>query len=221
MSHKTIPQVRIKFSWLLYEYVSRDKYKLYGKEWGDIPAYEQCEKWTENYRQEWTKYEDRIIPALTTALGVSFRQPIIDASVAPGIRAMSDPLILNFMYYPDQFVDSLTHELIHVLLTDSDKFSLKGDTHGIDLIDAWRKLYGEHDFETMVHIPVHAIHKYIYLDVFKEPERLRQDIKTVAADGSSYANAWRYVEAHDYRQMVEELRRFYAELAQHRTAVFT
>lgn len=66
-------QVRIHFSWLLYDYVSQDKYKLYAKDWGDIPSREQCEEWVENYRQEWAKYEERILPALTELLGVTLR----------------------------------------------------------------------------------------------------------------------------------------------------
>lgn len=206
----TFPQIRINFSWLLHDCVSRDKYKLHSKDWGGIPTQEQCYEWTENYRKEWAKYEDAIVPALTNLLGVQFRQPVIDVALAPGIRAMSDPLILNFMHYPDQFVDSLTHELIHILLTDNNKYSLKDSKQKVRLDEAWAKLFGKHEFDALVHIPVHAVHKCIYLDVVKEPERLGRDKQSVKGD-KQYTDAWDYVEAHDYRKIVVQLKDFYQQ----------
>jgi len=203
-----MPQIRINFSPLLYDYVSRDMFRMY-KDWGEIPSQDQCYEWTENYRKEWAKYEAKIMHALTEALGVQFRQPVIDVSVAPGIRAMSSPLIMNFMYYPDQFVDVLTHELIHVLLTDNDKYTINEPGQPIWLDQEWAKLFGEHEFDVLVHVPVHAIHKHIYLDVLKEPERLERDKENVK-DDRPYAEAWRYVDEHDCKKIIERLKSFYA-----------
>lgn len=206
-----LPEIRLSFSPMLYDFVSRDAYKIHAKEWDGIPSMEACEEWTENYRQAWAEYEEKILRGITEALGVQFRQPIIDAHTAPGIRAMSDPLILNFMFYPDQFVDSLTHELIHVLLTDNDKYSLKDTVATTRLDTAWTKMFGTHDFETLVHIPVHALHKYIYLDVLNEPDRLERDKKTAAED-PAYVRAWEYVENHNYHELIAQLGDFYQQI---------
>jgi len=207
----TQPFIRVNFSWLLYDYVSVEKYRLNSKDWGEIPSREQCEVWTENYRQEWAEYEDKILPALTETLGVTFYKQVIDVDVAPGIRAMSDPLILNFMYYPDQFVDSLTHELIHLLLTDNHAYSLKEANQTVRLDEAWTDLFGKHDFDTLVHIPVYALHKYIYLDIMKNPERLERDKYTVK-DDEAYAKAWGYVDAHNYLEIITALKNWYVAL---------
>jgi len=206
-----MPQIRINFSPLLYDYVARDKYKLYAQEWGDMPSREQCEEWTENYRKEWAKYEDKILPALTKALGVYFRQSIIDVHTVPGIRDMSDPIIMNFMTDADEFVDRLTHELVHKLLTDNTAYSLNDTDKPTWLGDEWQKLFGDHDFDALIHIPVHAIHKYIYLDVLKEPERLQRDIASTK-DNEPYAAAWQYVNDHDYIKIIADLKKLYATL---------
>jgi len=201
-------QIRINFSPLLYDYVARDKYKLYADEWGDIPSYDQCEEWTNNYRATWQAYEPRIIPALEHLLGMSFRQSIIDAHTVPGIRDMSDPLIISFMTDADGFIDRLTHELIHKLLTDNTVYSLNDTTKPTWLGDEWQKLFGAHDFDTLVHIPVHAIHKHIYLDILKEPGRLERDIASTA-DNKPYADAWKYVQDHDYMKVIDDLQKLY------------
>lgn len=204
-----MPQIRINFSSLLYDYVARDKYKLYADEWGEIPSYKQCEEWTENYRAAWQAYEPKILPALKIILGVSFRQSIIDVHTAPGIRDMSDPLIMNFTTDADEFIDRLTHELIHKLLTDNTAYSLNDTNKPTWLGDEWQKLFGEHDFDTLVHIPVHAMHKHIYLDVLKEPERLARDLASTA-DSKPYAEAWKYVKDHDYMKIIADLKKLYS-----------
>ncbi|HSX07539.1 MAG TPA: hypothetical protein VLG11_01465 [Candidatus Saccharimonadales bacterium] len=209
---KSMPQIRINFSPLLYDYVARDKYKLYADTWGDIPSYEQCEEWTDNYRAAWQEQESKILPTLEQVLGLSFRQPIIDAHTVPGIRDMSDPLIMNFMTDAGTFVDRLTHELIHTLLTDNTAYSLNDTNKPTWLGDEWQKLFGDHDFDTLVHIPVHAIHKHIYLDTLKEPKRLERDMASTA-DNKPYADAWRYVNDHDYMKIITDLKELYSAYA--------
>lgn len=208
----TTPEVRINFSWLLfYDEVQKLKgdYKL--------ESHEQFEEWTTNYRQAWRKREAKILPALQDCLGVTFYKPVIDVALAPFFRCKSDPLIINFRNEPDQFVDVLTHELCHVLLTDNNKLQLGNDETPIDLEQAWQGLFGkEHDFHTLVHIPVHAICKYIYLDILKEPQRLSRDMDTVKtyakAGDNPYTKAWEYVEKHDYKQLIADLKQSYEEI---------
>ena len=203
-----MPQIRINFSHLLYDYVARDKYELYKNGWGNIPDTKQCEEWTANYRTAWQEYEAKILPALEKILGAAFRQPIIDVHTVPGIRDMSDPLIMNFMTEPDEFVDRLTHELIHKLLTDNTAYSLNDTNKPTWLGNEWQKLFGDHDFDTLIHIPVHAIHKHVYLDILKEPERLKRDLEGTA-DNKPYAEAWKYVSEHDYKKIISDLKEQY------------
>ena len=140
----------------------------------------------------------------------TFKQNVIDVYIAPWFRAFSDPLIVGVIYEPDLFIDILTHELLHRLLTDN-----TSAPYDSDLSAEWRKLFGKnHSQPELVHIPVHAVHKALYLDALHQPERLKRDIERATKYGATaYIKAWEYVETHDYKELVENLKLLYKRLA--------
>lgn len=140
---------------------------------------------------------------------MSFRQDIIDVYIAPWFTAFSDPMIIGVIHKPDLFVDILTHELIHRLITDN-----VTTPYNAPLLREWKKLFGkQHDWNTLVHIPVHAINKAIYLDILKSPKRLKRDIKRCSKFSVGYKEAWDYVEEYGYQEIIEQLRQSYNNLA--------
>lgn len=207
-----LPEIRINFADLLY---FNESQTLAGKE--KLDSYEQYEKWTEAYRKEWRKYETKIITALEEVLNAQFYKPVIDVSCAPYFIPKSDPLIMNFRNEPDQFVDVLMHELCHVLLTDNNVIQIHKHTNkkNVNLAKVWEELFGkEHDFSALVHIPVHALSKYIYLDILKEPSRLKRDIDSVKTYVGSevYTAAWDYVDKQGYKEIIGKLKHSYKAL---------
>lgn len=209
----TLPEIRINFADLLY--MGESKSLAEGKK---LESYEQYDDWTAAYRKEWEKHEKKIMPALQDILDVQFYKSVIDVSCAPYFIPKSAPLIMNFRNEPDQFVDVLTHELCHVLLTDNDVVQIHNhrQKQPINLVEAWQKLFGkELDFNTLVHIPVHALCKYVYFDVMKEPSRLERDMESVKSyvGTQSYVDAWEYVEKHGYQKIIDDLKHMYAEAA--------
>lgn len=211
---KKLPEIRINFAWLLYT-VSRTLGESRHKGEVKIPSFEESERLTEAYRQEWSKYEKKLLSAMGDALDLSFYKPVIDVSIAPYFIPQSDPLILSFYHKPDRFVDVLAHELLHILLTDNNKLSIKERPKKVDLMSRWQKLYGkDHDFNTLVHIPVYAVQKYLFLDVLKEPKRLERDVEEVKTyqNGEAYTAAWDYVNKTDYQQLIAELKHMYKEV---------
>lgn len=206
------PEVRIYFSNLLYDKVSKPLDRLFATPELSIESPETYKQYAENYRNEWAKYQDKILPALVEILGVEFYRDVIDAPCAMWVHSISDPLILSFSFFPDQFVDLLTHELCHILLTDNTSYSMRSSPKEAYMDDRWKNLFGEeHDFTTVIHIPVHALCKYIYLDVLKEPSRLERDIEDVK-DNAPYKAAWDYVNGHDYQEIIRQLREDYQQL---------
>ncbi len=204
-----LPEIRINFAYLLYFGESQ---KIAGE--NKLETYEQYTEWTLNYRKEWRKFESKILKALLDKLELAFYLPIIDVSCAPYFIPKSDPLIMNFSHEPDKFVDVLTHELIHLLLTDNNIVRTKDAKPVINLFDEWKKLFrGNYDFSTLVHIPVHAISKYIYLDVLHDPSRLQRDIDSAQKlnGAKAYIDSWDYVNNHDYHQIVNDLSGSYQE----------
>lgn len=206
----TNPQIRINFAWLLYENESTLLHKHYAKKGEKLVSAKIAADKVLEYRFVWSEYESRIIPAMQQILGVEFYKSVIDVSIAPWFISQSDPLIINPGYDPDEFVDILTHELFHVLLTDNNVVRLRDGTDNGVLLQKWQALFGKkHSFGTIVHIPVHAGLKYIYLDVLKNKVRLDRDMKTSKNYGPDYVKSWGYVEANDYMRIISDVANIY------------
>lgn len=203
-----LPVIRIKDAWLLRENASRHLHELWGKD--KKLADDDWMKWkVSEYKKAWEPYEQKVLRGMTEALGLSFRQNIIDVNIAPWFHAFSDPMVIGVMQEPDVFVDTLTHELLHRLLTDNTAMP-----HETQLLDEWEKLFGkQHSFTLLVHIPVHAVHKAIYLDVLKEPKRLERDMaNNKKYEATDYVGAWEYVDKHGYKEIIAKLQKSYARL---------
>lgn len=201
-----LPQIRIKDAWLLRENASVHLHKLWAKEGEELADFDAMQKIVAAYQAAWEPVEKKILTAMTDSLGLEFRKNIIDVSIAPWFRAFSDPLVIGVTYEPDMFVDILTHELIHVLLTDSTKTPEDLFVLGAD----WGRMYGDkHTFGALVHIPVHAVHKHIYLDILKDPAKYDRDKHMSDGKAKDYIDAWAYVDAHDYKKLITELKESY------------
>ena len=203
-----LPVIRIKDAWLLREHASKHLHELWGKD-KKLADDKWMEKRVADYQKAWKPVEQKILMGMTEKLGLSFRQNIIDVNIAPWFNAFSDPMVIGVMQEPDVFVDTLTHELLHRLLTDNTAIP-----HETLLLSEWQKLFGKnHTFGTVVHIPVHAVHKAIYLDVLKDPKRLERDIaNNKQYEATDYIAAWDYVEKHDYKEIIEKLKKSYVKL---------
>ena len=197
------PEIRILFSELLY-YGESQQLADFHKTKIQV-SFEDCLQKTNEYRQAWELREETILTGMQKIFGLRFYKPIIDVSLAPAFVPKSKPLIINFRSESDQFVDILTHELLHNLFTDNQYVQ-----HHIytDLISRWTELFGKRDRVELVHIPVHAGLKAIYLDVLKEPYRLKRDIKD-CQQWEAYKAAWEYVEQHDYKKIIEDFKNSY------------
>lgn len=212
MTHK--PEIRINFSHLLYG-VSRSLDSCINSDKSRLASVEQCEEWAEAYRNEWAKYDEQILDALHQILGLSFYRDVVDVSLAPFFIPQSDPLIMHFRNEPDMFVDVLAHELTHVLLTDNEIVQINSHHNAIDLEREWRTLFGEeHDFKTLVHIPVHATLKCLYLDYMHNESRFTRDVERSKAlnNGDSYVASWQFVNDHDHHDIISDLKKSYSSM---------
>lgn len=210
----SMPQIRINHSYLLNWGVSPLLAKAYGQKYKEISD-DLHLKWVKQYRAAWQPLEQKLLEGMCQALGVAFFKPVIDVSLADYFIPQSDPIVLNYRDDADVFVDTLTHELIHVLLTDNDRVSIKDNDPKTNLLPEWEELFGKHDFPTLAHIPVHAVHKYIYLDILKAPARFERDVAACAEweNAQAYVDSWAYVNQHDYTKIIADLRTIYKGLA--------
>lgn len=206
-----LPQIRIKDAWLLRENASKYLHELWATEKDVLADDEWMERRVQEYGAAWEPHEHKIVNGVCNTIDLTYRQNIIDVYVAPWFNAFSDPLVMGIMQEPDIFIDTLTHELIHRLLTDNTSIPYQTNI----LKPAWEKLFGKNNtFGVLVHIPVHAIHKAIYLDVLCQPYRLERDIKAnTEYKATDYIAAWDYVENNGYKEIITKLKQSYMELA--------
>lgn len=199
------PEIRIKDAWLLRENASKHLHELWAEDGEQIVDDEWMATRVASYQKAWEEYEKIILNGMCNLLDLEFKHNIIDVYIAPWFNAFSDPLVIGVTSEPDHFVDMLTHELLHRLLTDNNKFTIHGTEN--ELGDKWSKLFGaDHSFDCLIHIPVHAVHKALYLDILKEPKRYERDLEiTEQYNQEAYVNSWRYVEDNDYKKIVSKL----------------
>ncbi|SRR6266568_1592719 len=205
-----LPQIRIQDAWLLRQEASNHLHELWAKD-RPLTTDERMREIVASYNTAWQPFEHKILHGMCDILDLSFRQNIIDVYIAPWFSAFSSPMVIGVRIEPDKFVDVLTHELLHRLLTDNTTVP-----YDSQLVGPWRKLFGdEHSWKTLVHIPVHAVHKAIYLDILQAPERLERDIATSKQrEAIPYIKAWEYVNSRDYKEIIEELKHMYTALGQ-------
>lgn len=205
MSKKSnYPEVRIQDGWLLRVNVSTQLHKLNGKKGDKLADDKEMKKIVSAYKKAWAPYEKKIMQGMCELYDLQFKQNTIDVFIAPWFSAFSNPMVIGVKYTPDEFIDTLTHEMLHRLLTDNTSNEVK--------IQEWQKLFrGVSGFSALVHIPVHAALKAIYLDVLKDPSRLKRDIESCKKYdwGGPYSEAWEYVEKHGYKEINRKLRELY------------
>ncbi len=200
------PEIRIKKSFLLNDKVVpllQAELLEMGREQEGFDEYIDAK--VLDYKNAWSVYENRIIPALCDALGVEFNQNIIDIYIAPFSNSFSDPMVISTKYSPDRVIDVITHEVAHRLLTDNNKVPMRD---GRKLSQYWKELFGEKDFRVLTHIPVHALLEYIFVDILNEPSRLERDIN-FCKKFQPYNDAWEYVQEVGYEAIIKQLKQSY------------
>ncbi len=202
-----LPEIRIRTSFLLNGAVIPLLLPGLKETGNEIAATDEyIQETVERYNNSWAPYELRILEGMCEVLGLEFKQNIIDAYVAPFGHSLSDPMIISTKYSGDRFVEVFTHEVAHRLLTDNTKITTSLDRK---ILSTWKELFGDdHSFNTLVHIPVHAVLEYIFIDVLNEPQRLERDIE-FCQQYEAYALAWKYVKNKGYKDILEQLRNSY------------
>ena len=199
---------------LIFESISEDERKLWADKIHQAPkTFPEIKEYSTQLQEIWDAYSKTILKAMSDIYGVEFKKNIIDIYVTQWNSSISNPLILNPSRPPDIQIETIMHELLHVLFTDNTSFSMHDRNQNHKIIDDWRSLFGSGlEWKTLVHIPVHAGLKALFLDVLHQPERLERDILR-HEDNPAYKLAWEYVELNDYKNINSQLKNLYENLS--------
>lgn len=189
-----LPEIRIRYSRLMAANISPILLKHYRGHAAKLESYEFYEQRIHEYRDAWHLKEERILSGLIEALDVNFYLPVIDATIAPMVTPFSTPLTLSFKPEPDEFIDILTHELIHILISDNKE--------QISFYPSVQRNWPEQESKVIAHIMVHALMEYVFRDLLDEVSRIERNIVNCTSN-PPYAKAWKIVEEYGYKGVIE------------------
>ena len=198
-----LPKIIIKYNRLLdpiFTFYCQNNPGLKKLGWNDWqpPSEKTVLERIKQYEREWRKYEKKILTGICTATGLGFSVDRVYAHIVSGNpRQISHPLVIKSGFIPSEFVNVLTHELIHQIFVfnNSDK-------------NIYKQKYINGEIMTVKrHVIVHAIMKYIFLDILNEPARLKTSIESAEKHSSDdYIRAWAIVETIGYKKIINDLK---------------
>jgi hypothetical protein len=203
------PEIRFNHPWLLIDTIYPDIKAAYEKPKNDLDKLDAkfIKKTLERYEKAWRLYEEKIIRGMCEILGLEFRQNVIDIYAAPFYNSFSDPMFIATKYTSDRVIEVIAHEILHRLLTDNVQTEYQ-----TKYASEWKNLFGdEHSWNTIVHIPVHAMLQVLFDDILNEPERTAND-KKMCEKWPNYDAAWKYVDEVGYKMIIKQLRDSYKKL---------
>ncbi len=179
------PRVVFKYSWV-YDDLFKGKSK-------DVPAYIQSVK------KLWRKDEKKVLTEMSKVSSLKWKSDKIICYVVSNCIPFSDPLTMSVFKEKDYFIDTLTHELIHRLFIDDNNLEKAKKS--------WNYFKGKYDGDKdlWIHIPLHAIHRHIYLKFYDE-KRINRDKKKVS-HLKSYSKSWKIVEREGHQNIIKEFKK--------------
>lgn len=195
-----LPKIRIKYNRFL-----DPVFKAYIKsnpKWKDWiePTEAEVKDRVKKYKEVWAKYGNKILEGICEALGLNFSQNIIDVHIVSGNdRQFSNPVVIKSGFKANEFIESLTHELIHRLFSDN--------IQNIVASKIFLEMFPGENELVRNHIITHATLKFIYLDVLKDKEKLEENIERSSKSSfPEYSKAWETVEEKGYINLIKDFK---------------
>lgn len=194
------PEIRFQFSWLL-DPIFRDLFRL-DKKLSKLkyPSQGQIFSKVKIYERTWRKIDKKLLRVICDVLDLSFYQDIIDVYVVGRCAAFSDPMVIPSTNKPNFFIDELTHEIIHRILTDN--------TRKLDVAKIWSEMFPKEKKDTRNEILAHAVQEHIYRNILKKPQRLREDIK-FCSSSPTHRRSWEVVRERGYMNIISDFKSRY------------
>ena len=151
---------------------------------------------TTKYIDVWQPLEERVLKAIQKVTGLEFAQSPIDIYIIDGTRkVIRYPMILGGNLRPNEFVRSLTHELIHRNISEN--------TEGVNWHSKAQEIYPDEPIRVSNHVLVHALLKAVFEELGM-PEQIVMDIED-CQDYPDYKRAWEIVKKEGYKNIIARI----------------
>ncbi len=182
-----IPEVEFRYSWV-YDDKFRVNPKIQDflkKNSKDYPSHLEIKRYIKSLQKIWSKQGNEIMKSISKHIGLKWKEKKIIVYVIGAGRPFSDPLTVRLYDNKNDFIDSLSHELIHQIQFQNE-----------ETMSLWFKyIYKKHESEQRTvknHILIHAIHSKVILEIFNK-NRLKREIE-ISKDSPDYARSWEIVQ---------------------------
>jgi hypothetical protein len=162
------------------------------------------------FEKEIYKYDEQIFLGIKKLTGLEFEKTesgflknIHVAITDCGTKFWVNPLTIGIGFEIDEFLGVLFHQILHRLFI-SNKIPEK---------NIFKKMFPNEHRLIRENVLVHAILKYIYLNILKQPNRLKKDIqiskKTVLFDNVKvkYSRVWEIVNELGYENIIKDFKK--------------
>jgi len=164
----------------------------------NYPNEKKVIEYIKDVQKIWNKIGRKILIEMQRISKLRFNDNKIVCYVVGRAIPFADPLTVP-IYWKDHnyFIDTLIHELIHLLFTQEGNLQKSKKSWGYIFTK-----YKNETFDTKIHIPLHAIHTHIYT-MFFSMERLEHDIIELY-NLHAYRRSWEIVNKDGYQKIIEE-----------------
>jgi len=202
-----IPKINFKWSFIYQEEIHLPKSIKYNREFS--------EKYVKNFIKEvsgkWEKIGNDILKYMEDITNLKWKKSEIECYVieVSQFGPISDPLTIPISLFckdqisslsVDRFIDMLIHELIHNLFVQNEDKIM--DNYFNYLI----KKYKGVGWNAAIHVPVHAIHKEIFMKFF-DNKRLQSEIDACSYY-PEYSKAWEIVMKEGSKRIIKTMKKF-------------
>ena len=164
----------------------------------DYPKEREIVDYIYKVQRIWDKIGKKILKELEEVTKLEFKDDKIICYVVGNAIPFHDPLTIPiYKKEYNYFIDTLIHEIIHILFTQEGNLKRAKKS--------WKYIftkYKNETFDTKIHIPLHAVHTYIY-NKFFSMERLEHDIVELY-NIKAYRRSWDIVNKEGYGRIMEE-----------------
>ncbi len=194
-----IPKIDFRYSWV-YDGIYRnsdainESLKSEGKKY---PSINEIIKFRNSAEKYWQAESKTIMTNLSKITRLDWKEDKIKCYFVGWRKSFSDPLTIGIINLKnkDDFIDTLTHELIHQIQIQSDRNMKKW-------FDYLSKRYELETKSTRNHIFLHAVHWKLLISLYGKKRLDKNIIKHEKY--SDYKRAWEIVKKEGYENIIKE-----------------
>ena len=202
-----ISKVEFRWSWI-YEQAYHSQ-TLKSKEFNYEKYLKKTTKFISKVKKDWKPIENRIFKILPIETGLEWKEKKVVCYLIKrsALFPISDPLTIPielegekiFVLNSKRFIDMLIHELIHNLFIQNEE---KTEKYFQKIFEN----YPKEEFDTIIHLIIHALHKKIILQIFDD-KRLKEEIRNNQFY-PAYKRSWEIVNEKGEDEIIREFKNF-------------